>query len=135
MIVIGDSLIKGLPKNDKYTVNCYPGIMLRQYIETYDYLQEDEDIIIYCLGINDYNSGETKKEIIENYNKLKRGTNKTVFIIPHCFDFDFYDECSENLGDDSFFITTFIEEYETEDFLHPNCSIVTVLHENILSLI
>jgi len=78
MIIIGDSLIKNLKSNCDFTVNSYPGMTLLEYLKIYNDLQEDEDIIVYSLGTNDYD-GLNFEEILRYYQLLKKGTISTYF--------------------------------------------------------
>lgn len=108
MLIIGDSTIKDLEGSDEYTINYYPGITLKNYLDKYNNLQESEDIIIYSLGTNDYCNSSSLNEIIDNYEKLKRGNVSTYIIIPPCLNYDFYEQCLDTLPDDIQFLTTFI---------------------------
>lgn len=93
MIVIGDSTIKYFIDDDTFTVKAYPGLTLREYLDVYNELQEDDDIIIYSFGTNDYGLGEDENTILHNYSLLKKGKILTFIIVGPTFDYRFYDEC------------------------------------------
>lgn len=118
MIVIGDSLIKDL-RSDSYAVNCYPGMTLEEYLKNYNDLQENEDLIIYSFGTNDYN-GFNFKEILDMYMKLKRGKHFTYFILPPYLNYDNIEECEMLFEDNMIAISDFIDDFNTDIHLDYN---------------
>jgi hypothetical protein len=71
------------------------------------------------MAINDLNNGILYNDVIDNYNKLKRGKIKTYIILPPFQELSFYELCEENINNNINFIETFIETYEAYDGLHP----------------
>jgi len=130
MIIIGDSTVLKFPEDEIFTVNSYPGMTLLQYLRTYNDLQEDEDIIIYSFGTNDYGMGEDENSIMANYQKLKKGTKFTFIVVPACLDYDFYDKCLD-LPDD----LQFLESFLLSDDIHVSDEILSDLKEEILDCI
>ena len=67
--------------------------------------------------------GESKVEIIHNYNRLKRGKICTFIILPPFTDNDFYQKCEEILPEEIEFLTSLISSYD----IHPKDEILNKL--------
>lgn len=72
--------------------------------------------------------------VINNYNKLKRGKNKTYIILPPLQNDYFYDLIINYLNGDIEIIETFINNYETIDGLHPTPKIINNLNNDLSQL-
>jgi hypothetical protein len=132
MIIIGDSLIQNLP--DIYNVISFPGMSLETYVTFHNY-DHNEDTIIYCFGINDLNNGILYNDVINNYNKLKKGKINTCIILPPFQELSFYELCEENVSNSINFIETFVELYEAYDGLHPTNKTIDRLILDIITKI
>lgn len=107
MIVVGDSTVKYFIEDDNYTVNSYPGLTLREYLETYNSFMDDEDIIVYSFGTNDHGNFEDEDTILHNFTLLKKGNLLTFIVVGPTFSHEFYDKC-RNLPDNFEVIDTFM---------------------------
>jgi hypothetical protein len=130
MLVIGCSLIQKI----EGTIS-FPGMKLSEYIE-FQVDTDEEDIVIYSFGCNDYNSGATYEEVFVNYNKLNRGKKETYLIVPPLQSQIIYEKFldSDLLDDDFILLFTWSDNYETIDGLHP-CEKTIQLLKNELYII
>lgn len=120
--IIGDSSVMNLPHIKGNNIFIFKNsISLDSFLEqNLDFFKEkckDDSVIVYSFGFNDKVVGRSNIDIISDYEKLPKGKNRTIIIIPQNQNWEFFEECNEFLSDDYIFITTLIEINNSRNIL------------------
>lgn len=112
--IIGDSSIINLPDDEENNIYVFKNNMTLDVFlkENFNFFTErckNDSLIVYSFGFNDKRNGRSSTDIILDYEKLPRGKNKTIIVIPQNQDLDFFEECNELLDDNFIFVTTLLE--------------------------
>ncbi len=126
--VIGDSLIEHI--NCEY-VNCHPSMTLQHWIDNYCPLidNDENEIFVFCFGLNDLGSGIHSDNVIKNYELLENKYTNCIFILPPFQTSYFYCDFNDVINTHS--IKTFVTDYIGVDGIHPTNDTLDKIKENI----
>lgn len=130
MHIIGDSLIQNIKFEN---VSCFPAMKLREYVETPLYIEDE--MLVYCFGINDLHSGQNIDDLLPIYNNLYRGKKITCLIIPPLQKNNIIKTfANSKLLNDDFILVEWFENYMTDDGLHPNSKTLNILMNTLYQI-